>query len=228
MPIQIAIDGPAGAGKGTTAAAIAEKLHLLYLDTGAMYRAVGLFALRNGISTGDEAALEEMLKHLSLDVTADPKGIVRVYIQGEDVTHLIRSQEVSMAASDVSRWPSVRHDMVSRQREIAGSRDVILEGRDIGTDVLPDATVKIFLTASPEERAKRRTLQLASKGEDVAYEDVLAQILIRDKQDMGRAASPLRPAEGSVIIDSTDLSETQVVDKILGIIKQMNVFAGRE
>lgn len=226
MPVQIAIDGPAGAGKGTIAAALAERLHLLYLDTGAMYRAVGLFALRSGVSTGDEAALAEMLQAFPLEVSADAKGGIRVHIGDEDVTSLIRTPEVSMAASDVSRWSAVRRDMVRRQREIAGNSDVVLEGRDIGTDVLPHADLKIFLTASPEERARRRVLQFASKGEKQDYSAVLAQIRARDTQDSTRTVSPLRPAEDSLILDSTDLTEAQVVERIMEMMRQRNLIPG--
>ena len=208
-PFSIAIDGPAGAGKSTIAKALARDLGAMYLDTGAMYRAFGLAILRMGIDTRDRAAVAARAE--SIDVAVDyVDGAQRIFLAGEDVTDAIREPEVSAAASAVSAVPEVRTHMVALQRRIARGHDVVMDGRDIGTAVLPDATLKIYLTASAEERARRRWRELQQKGLPDSYEQVLSDIQARDYQDMHREASPLRPAEGSVTVDTTalDLDES--------------------
>lgn len=217
--INIAIDGPAGAGKSTVAKHISKILGIIYLDTGAMYRAVALKAITSGIATKDAKALEELVK--DIDIKVDLKGEEqRIFLDGRDVTHLIRTPEVSIGASDVSAIPAVRIKLVELQREIARTNDVVMDGRDIGTYVLPNANYKFFLTASLDERAKRRYKELLEKGAtETKYDDVLKDISYRDKNDSSRAFAPLAKAEDAVEIDTTDLSLEQVIEKILSKIK---------
>ena len=190
MPINIAIDGPVGAGKSSIAARVAEKLHILHLDTGAMYRAAGLYMLRRGVDPQDEQAVRSALSGCRVDVRYEA-GRQRTLLGGEDVSDLIRTPEVSAATSAISQWPAVREQMVAMQRQIAQGCDLLMDGRDIGTVVLPGADVKIFLTASPEDRARRRHAELAAKGLPDCYETVLADIIERDRKDTTRAAAPL-------------------------------------
>ena len=224
MNISIALDGPSGAGKSTVADQVAERLQILHLDTGAMYRAFAWEALQRGISTRDEAALVALTKEVTLEVDFQNGG-QRTLINGADVTDLIRTQEISMAASDVSKFEEVRRFMVKMQQELAKSCSMILDGRDIGLTVLPDAMLKIFLTASPEERAKRRALELAEKGEPVSYEDVLEEVKRRDLQDTTRAVDPLRPADDAIVVDSTNLSREETVETILSHLEQKKIKA---
>ena len=218
-PITIAIDGPVGAGKSCIAARVAQKLGILYLDTGAMYRAVGLYMLRNGVDLHDAINVAKRAPLAHVDVRY-VDGEQRVLLGGEDVSEAIRHNEVSMAASAVSAVGVVRHLMVARQQEIARARSLVMDGRDIGTCVLPDATLKIYLTADAQERARRHCEQLAQKGAPVPFEQVLAELQARDHADMTRAESPLRQADDAVLLDSTHLTIDQVVDRILELLEQ--------
>lgn len=219
MRLNVAIDGPVGAGKSTIADAVAARLGILHLDTGAMYRALGLTALRRGVDTENEQAVVDLCLGLNVSVSHEADG-QHTFVEGEDVTGLIRTEEVSMAASTVSRYAEVRKAMVRLQQRLAAETDMLVDGRDICTTVLPEATAKIFLTASPEERARRRFLQLQQKEPDVSFEKVLEELKKRDEQDMNRPVEPLRQAEDAVLVDSTDLSFEQVVDTILAIVEE--------
>lgn len=219
MALSIALDGPVGAGKSTIADEVARRLGILHLDTGAMYRAVGLSALRRGLDIQDEAAVTAMCRALRITVTYGPGG-QRTLVDGEDVTHLLRTEDVSLAASTVARYAGVRQAMVALQQQLAATTAMLVDGRDIGTNVLPDATVKIYLTASAEERARRRHAQL---GGTESYEQVLADLLRRDDQDMHRAVSPLRVAEDAVVVDSTELDFNQTVEEILALVKEKSI-----
>ena len=211
-PFSIAIDGPAGAGKSTVAKAVATELNAMYLDTGAMYRAFGLYMLRRG-AIKDKSAIIAAVD--DVDITVEfIDGAQHIFLGGEDVSDAIREPEVSMAASEVSTVPEVRERMVALQRKIAEGHDVIMDGRDIGTKVLPNATLKIYLTASVEERARRRCLELEQKGIPEPYEKVLEEMKARDYQDTHRAASPLRPADDAVTVDTTNLSFEESVREI--------------
>ena len=214
--MHIAIDGPSGAGKSTIAKAIAKQLGCIYLDTGAMYRTVGLLAKRSGIDTKDDAALEKMIKDAQIRVTMTENG-QHMILNGEDVEGLIRTQEISMAASDVAVCPSVRREMVKIQRAIAAENDVVMDGRDIGTRVLPNAEYKFFLTASPEVRAKRRYDELVAKGQDVVYEEVLKDVKARDLQDTTRKESPLTLAPDATEVQTDDLDAEEVVQVIMAL-----------
>ena len=219
MRLNIAIDGPVGAGKSTVADAVAERLGILHLDTGAMYRALGLTALRRGIDTQDERAVVELCLGLDISVRHEADG-QHTFVEGEDVTGLIRTPEVSMAASTVSRYAEVRRAMVKVQQKLAAETDMLLDGRDICTTVLPNATAKIYLTAVAEERARRRWLELKEKGVPEPYEEVLQAVRDRDNQDMNRQVEPLRQAEDAVLVDSSELTFDQVVDTILDIVEE--------
>jgi len=219
MRLNIAIDGPVGAGKSSIADEAARRLGILHLDTGAMYRALGLTALRKGVSTEDEAAVTNLCRHLNIAVSHEKDG-QHTFVDGEDVTGLIRTPKVSMAASSVSRYTDVRKEMVRLQQKLAAETDMLVDGRDICTTVLPNATAKIFLTASPEERARRRWLEMQAKGQTETYEQVLEELKKRDEQDMNRPVEPLRQAEDAVLLDSTHLSFEQVVDRVLEIVEE--------
>lgn len=215
--LNIAIDGPSGSGKSTLAKDLSKALGIMYLDTGAMYRSIGLWALENGLSTGDEEEIRRRLPEIELKMEHD-NGVQTVFLSGREVTDLIRTPEVSMAASDVSSLPCVREKLVAMQREIASGRDIVLDGRDIGTNVLPNANYKFFTTASNEIRAKRRYKELKEKGMDVSFDDVLADVIKRDKQDTERALNPLRAADDAIIIDTGDMTPEETVDHVLKII----------
>ncbi len=219
MVLNIAMDGPVGAGKSSIARAVANRLGILHLDTGAMYRAVGLSALRAGIDLQDEEAVTAHTRVIEVAVAHSWDG-QRTIVNGEDVTDFIRTPEVSMAASTVARYPGVRREMVVIQQKLAASTPMLVDGRDICVRVLPNATVKLFLTASAEERARRRWLEMQAKGDTVPYEDVLRDLRARDEQDMNREVDPLRPTADAVIVDSTDMSFEQVVDYILSIVEE--------
>ena len=206
--VSVAIDGPSGAGKSSMARRLAAELGYTYVDTGAMYRAVGLYALRARKDPADNAAVEALLPQVHLDILLKD-GTQHVLLNGEDVSAAIRAEEVGMAASAVGANPAVRAFLLDTQRALAKSRDVLMDGRDIGTVVLPDATVKIFLTASPEARAQRRFAELQAKGEQADFETVLADIRRRDDQDTHRAAAPLRQAEDAVLVDTSELDIEQ-------------------
>lgn len=215
--MNIAIDGPAGAGKSTIAKLLAAKLGILYLDTGAMYRAVGLKALNTGVDISDAAAVEKMLADTKIDVTQE-NGVQHVYLDGNDVSSAIRENAVSKAASDISAVPCVRYKMVELQREIASRCDTVLDGRDIGTFVLPNAEYKIFLTASAEERAKRRYAELKVKGSTLTLEQIKDDIVKRDYNDSHRTLAPLKKADDATEVDTTAMSIDDVVGRIYAII----------
>ncbi len=211
----IAIDGPAGAGKSDISKMLAAQLGFAYLDTGAMYRAIALKALRGGVELDNSAALGDMLACTELDVRCSREGAPEVVLDGEDVTGLLRTQQVGDAASRVSALKLVREWLLEAQRSIARSGDVIMDGRDIGTEVLPDAEVKIYLTASCEVRARRRLAQLLQKGEHAELDDVMREVRERDERDMKRDVSPLRQADDAVLVDSSDMTREEVVKAIM-------------
>ena len=219
MSIAVAIDGPAGAGKSTIARAAAS-LGFIYVDTGALYRSIGLNALRKGVDLADSTAIEKSLEGLEVELSFDDNGAQIVLLNGEDVSSLIRTPEVSMSASKVSAVPAVRAFLLDLQRNMAKTQSVIMDGRDIGTVVLPDAQVKIFLTASPEIRAKRRYDELIEKGQDVKYEDVLADVIERDYNDSHREIAPLKPADDSKLADTSGLTLEESIELIINIIKE--------
>lgn len=214
--INIAIDGPAGAGKSTIAKMVSARLGYIYVDTGALYRTVALYVAENNIADGDIAeALDGA--DVSLGFT---DGRQRVYLGGRDVSDLIRTPEISMAASKVSTIPAVREYLFETQKKIARENNVIMDGRDIGTVVLPDADVKIFLTASAEERANRRYKELSEKPGCPCYEEILSDIIERDKNDMNRKTAPLKKAEDAVLVDTTKLTLEESADEISRIIRE--------
>lgn len=219
MPINIALDGPGGAGKSSIAGMIARALGILHLDTGAMYRALGLKGLREGVDMADEAAIGALCARTVIDVAISPEG-QRTLLDGEDVSQAIRMPEVSQAASDVSRVGAVRTYMVDLQRQYARRLDLIMDGRDIGTQVLPEAKIKFFLTATPQERARRRHCELIEKGIAMSYEQVLADLNARDAQDYTRAVAPLKQAEDALLVDTTDLSLDQAAETLLRHIQE--------
>jgi len=221
-PLIIAIDGPAGAGKSATARELAVRLALPYLDTGAMYRAVALLARRAGLETLDadgQARVVGFAERLAVSFRGDPRA-QRVILDGEDVTDALRAPDVSQMASVVSAIPEVRRQMVRRQRELAARSGGVIEGRDIGTVVFPDATLKVFLTAEPEVRARRRFEELGRRGVAASWEDVLEEQRERDRRDSTRADSPLRPAEGAVVLDTSRLTLAEVVDALAALLSQ--------
>ncbi|WP_457623679.1 (d)CMP kinase [Persephonella sp.] len=214
----ITIDGPAGSGKSTVAKMLSKKLGYTYIDTGAMYRALALKVLNKKIDPEDKEYVLTILKNTKIDLQTDPQNN-RVFLDGKDVTDLIRTEEIGKTASKIARYPEVRRFLVKIQRELGlKSKNAVLEGRDAGTVIFPDADIKIFLTASPEIRAKRRYDELKKKGLNVIYTEILNQVIERDKIDQTRKDSPLRPAENSKIIDSSNMSIDEVVNKILEII----------
>ena len=217
--MNVAIDGPAGAGKSTIARAAAKKLGFIYVDTGALYRAVGVYSLRNGLDTENPETVEGTLPHIQVELQFQD-GVQHVLLNGEDVSEEIRTPQASMAASAVSAVPAVRRFLFDLQREIAAKNDCIMDGRDIGTVVLPQAEVKIFLTASPETRAMRRFKELQEKGAPDTYEAVLVDLKQRDYNDSHRAVAPLKPAEDSVLVDTSALTLPQSVEKVIEVIKE--------
>lgn len=219
MVINVAIDGPAGAGKSTVARAAAKELGYIYVDTGALYRAVGVNALRNNIDTTDAAAVSATLDKITVELKfAD--GVQQVLLNGENVSEEIRTPDASMAASNVSAIPAVRAFLFDLQKNIAKENNCLMDGRDIGTVVLPDAQVKIFLTASAEKRAKRRYDELIAKGAKVEYNTVLEELIQRDYNDSHREVAPLKPAEDSILVDTSDLSLEESIDKVVSTIKE--------
>lgn len=217
--INIAIDGPAGAGKSTIAKAVAAKLGIIYLDTGAMYRAVAYAALKKGIDVKDPEGVAQLLENLEMDIRYE-NGAQNVYVNGENATPYLRTPEMSKAASDISALPVVRYKMVELQREFAAKYDVVLDGRDIGTFVLPDANCKFYMTASPEERAKRRFEELTAKGETCDYNAVLQDIVKRDYNDSHREVAPLKQADDAYYLDTTELSIAEVTERVEKIVKE--------
>lgn len=214
--IVVAIDGPGGAGKSTIARAVADKLGFIYIDSGAMYRAVALWALRMGISDSDMHKLEQLANEASIVFAA---GTSRVLLNGEDVTEAIRTPEVSASASKVSAIPAVRRALVEKQREMAANNSVVMEGRDIGSIVFPKAQVKIFLDADPDVRAERRVLELQAKGEPVASDETARELADRDRRDRTRAESPLVQAPDAVYLDSSKLSVEEVEQSVLKLVR---------
>lgn len=217
--VSVAIDGPAGAGKSTLARRLAAQLGYIYVDTGAMYRAVGLYALRAGQDPKDNAAVEGLLPQISLRLDC-PDGEQHIYLNGEDVSRAIRTEQAGMAASAVGANPAVRAFLLETQRQMARTQNVLMDGRDIGTVVLPDAAVKIFLTASPEARAARRWKEYQEKGQQVSYEQVLEDVRQRDYQDTHREAAPLRQAEDAVLLDTSELDFEQSLAAMAAIIAE--------
>ena len=209
--VSVAIDGPAGAGKSTLARRLAAELGYIYVDTGAMFRTIGLYALRAGKDPKDNEAVNALLPEISLKF-AFIGGEQHIYLNGEDVSTAIRTEEVGMAASAVGANPEVRAFLLGMQRDMAKTQDVLMDGRDIGTVVLPDATVKIFLTASPEARATRRWKEYQQKGVEVSYEEVLADVRQRDYQDTHRAAAPLRQADDAQLLDTSEMNFEQSLE----------------
>ena len=199
----IAIDGPSGAGKSTLAKLLAEELGYLYVDTGAIYRTVGLYIQRSGVDPKDEAQVAERLNEIRIELKYGDDGLQHMILNGEDVTGAIRENEVSRYASCVSAFPEVRAFLMEMQRDMARRYDVVMDGRDIGTQVLPNATVKLFLTAEASDRARRRYEELQARGQAVDYPTVLAELQERDEQDSNRAAAPLRQAEDAILVDTT-------------------------
>ena len=222
--LNIAIDGPVGAGKSTVADEVAKRLNILHLDTGAMYRAVGLAVVAAGIDTRDEAAVVALCQAggAHVDIRYE-NGSQITLLNGQDVSGLIRAQEVGTAASTVSRYAPVRRMLVQRQQAIAKTQPMLLDGRDIGTVVLTDAPVKIYLTASPEARAQRRLNQLREKGEEADFAAILAEVNARDHQDMTREVDPLRQAEDAVVVDSSNLNFEETVQAILQLVEAAHV-----
>lgn len=215
----IAIDGPAGAGKSTISRRVAKELGYIYVDTGALYRSIGLYALKQGKDTKDTKSVCALLPEIRVSLTF-AEGEQRVILCGEDVSSQIRTPEVSMAASNVSAIPAVRDYLFDLQQNMAKENNVVMDGRDIGTVVLPNARVKIFLTASAEERARRRYKEMLEKGENADYDEVLKDIKQRDYQDSHREIAPLVPAKDSILVDTTEDDLEQAVQKMLLVIKE--------
>ena len=211
----IAVDGPSGAGKSTLAKMLAEALGYLYVDTGAVYRTLGLFAYQNGVEPTDAAAVTAILDRARIELRHGDDGYQHTYLDGADVSHDIRRPEISKYASAVSAIPEVRAFLLDMQRDLARTHNVIMDGRDIGTVVLPDAAVKIFLTASAEERARRRHKELLERGHDTDFETVLHDIEKRDHDDSTRSAAPLKQAEDAILVDTTGISLEESLQVLL-------------
>lgn len=220
MPVAIAIDGPAGAGKSTIAKTAAKELNFIYVDTGALYRTVGLAATRKGVEAMPSKEVDELLKNIRVELTFNAENQQVVLLDGEDVSELIRTPEASMMASAISAVPAVREYLLDLQRNIAKRHNVIMDGRDIGTVVLPDAKIKIFLYAEPEDRAKRRYDELIAKGMDVNYEDILKDVKQRDYNDSHRDIAPLKPAKDSIMVNTTGNTLEQSVQLLIKIMKE--------
>ena len=220
--IAIAIDGPGGAGKSTISKAVAKKLGIIYVDTGALYRTVGYYARENGLSVEDTRVgenMEPLLANISIEIKY-VDGTQHVILNGEDLGDKIRQPDISMYASAVSSVPCVRAFLLAAQKDLAAKNSVIMDGRDIGTVILPDAEVKIFLTASSEARAMRRYKELCQKGVDAKFEDVLAELIERDTADSTRAAAPLKPADDAVMFDNSEYTFEESVDYIINLVKE--------
>lgn len=216
----VAVDGPSGAGKSTLAKAIAAELHILYVDTGAIYRTIGCYARRQGVDAADTQAVIGLLPQVKIEMRYDGQGLQHMLLHGEDVTQEIRLPEMSLYASAVSAIPEVRSFLLEMQRDFARKSSVIMDGRDIGTVVLPDADVKIFLQADVAVRARRREKELQERGTPRPFEQVLAEMKERDYNDTHRAAAPLRAAEDAIVVDTSDLDFQQSKEKLLEIIRE--------
>jgi cytidylate kinase len=217
----IAIDGPAGAGKSTIAKAVARKIGFIYVDTGAMYRTMALYFLREGIDGHDMERVAAECPNIKVTLDYDSEGSQHIYLNGEDVSSLIRQEEVGKMASLTSAIPDVRAALLDLQRDLAKSNNVLMDGRDIGTHVLPNASLKIFLTASPDVRAKRRYDELKEKGVSCDYDQIREDIIKRDRQDSERAIAPLKQAEDAILLDSSDLTIPQVIDRVIECFENM-------
>ena len=215
----IAIDGPAGAGKSTIAKMAAKKLDFIYVDTGAMYRAMALYFLRREIDAKDEKKIAEACEHINVTI-AYQEGEQQVLLNGENVNPFIRTEEVSMMTSNTSKYPAVREKLLYLQRELAAANNVIMDGRDIGTCVLPDAELKIYLTASASERAKRRYLEQKERGVESDLAQIERDIIARDEQDMNREIAPLKQAEDAIYLDTSDMTIEEVVTKIVSLVQK--------
>ena len=215
----IAIDGPAGAGKSTIAKMAAKKLDFIYVDTGAMYRAMALYFLRREIDAKDEKKIAEACEHINVTI-AYQEGEQQVLLNGENVNAFIRTEEVSMMTSNTSKYPAVREKLLCLQRELAAANNVIMDGRDIGTCVLPDAELKIYLTASASERAKRRYLEQKERGMESDLAQIERDIIARDEQDMNREIAPLKQAEDAIYLDTSDMTIEEVVTKIVSLVQK--------
>lgn len=211
--MNITIDGPGGSGKSTIAKLLAKKMRIAYLDTGAMYRAMGYFALKNGVAVDDDKKVMDLLKNLDMRLWEE-EGVQQVSVNSENVTPFIREHNISMAASTISKIPAVRIKMVELQRKIASNTDCVMDGRDCGSFVLPNADYKFYMTASADVRAERRRKELAEKGQNIPFEEIKADITARDKQDMTRSFAPLVIPDGAVVIDTSDLNIDEVVNLI--------------
>ena len=219
MTTSVAIDGPAGAGKSTVAKKLAEKLNFTYLDSGAMYRAVTLAALEDGVDVNNKEKLKRLVKDLSIDIEYKNNNF-KIYMDDQDITNEIRTEKVDNNVSAVAKIKAVRDELVKKQRMIAQTKDIVMDGRDIGTRVLPQADYKFYITATVKERAKRRYKDVVNRGEDKSFEEVQQEIIRRDRIDSNRKYSPLKKAEDAVVIDTTDLNKEQVLKKILRIIRE--------
>lgn len=217
--LNIAIDGPAGAGKSTIAKMVSKKLNCIYVDTGAMYRAVALFFIKNGIASDDEKRIAKEIENIQVDIQFEA-GDQKVLFNGKDVTEEIRAERVGNWASEISKYTLVREYLVKMQREVATKQDVVMDGRDIGTVVLPQANVKIYLTASSKVRAMRRYNELTQKGVFCDIHDIEQGIMERDAQDMNREISPLRQAKDAILIDSSNMTIDEVVEKIVSLARE--------
>lgn len=212
----IAIDGPAGAGKSTIAKRVAKELGFIYVDTGAMYRSMALYFLRNGIKGNEEDKVADACKEIEVSIEYE-EGEQQVILNGENVNAYIRTEEVSMMTSDTSKYSKVREKLLSLQRDLAKKKDVIMDGRDIGTCVLPDADLKVYLTASSTERARRRYQEQMERGIECDFDQIEKDIIARDEQDMNREISPLKQAEDAVLVDASDMTIEEVVAKVVSL-----------
>ena len=219
MSFNIAIDGPAGEGKSTIAKRVAKELSFIYVDTGAMYRAIALYLIRSKVSPADQEALKKACENIEITISYQ-NGEQQVILNGENITGLIRTEEVGNMASTASAHSPVREKLLDLQRNLARNSDVLMDGRDIGTNVLPDAQLKIYLTASSATRARRRYLELQQKGEDCLLDEIERDIIERDQRDMNRDIAPLKQAEDAILLDSSDMGIDQVVERILTLYKE--------
>ena len=215
----VAIDGPSGAGKSSVSKEAAKRMGFIHIDTGALYRSLAYSAIKNKININDEISLKNMLNMTKINIEFQD-GIQNVILNGENVNDKIRTEEVSKGASDISKIPMIRAFLLDLQRDLARENNVVMDGRDIGTVVLPNADVKIFITASPEQRAERRYKELLAKGEKVVYNDILEKLIYRDHQDTHREIAPLKPCDDAVIIDTSDLDFSQSVNAVIDVIRE--------